>query len=50
MSYEYDPTDVLKIPQLLAENNEVYVKEKNEDFMTLLRSNGAKEANSHSDR
>jgi hypothetical protein len=27
--YEYDPTDVLKIPQLLAEaNNEVYVKEK----------------------
>jgi hypothetical protein len=25
MSYEYDPTDVLKIPQLLAEaNNEVY--------------------------
>jgi hypothetical protein len=28
----------------------VYVKEKNEDFMTLLRSNGAKEANSHSDR
>ncbi|MFB0909489.1 MAG: 1-acyl-sn-glycerol-3-phosphate acyltransferase, partial [Flavobacterium sp.] len=37
MSYEYDPTDVLKIPQLLAEaNNEVYIKEKNEDFMTLL--------------
>ena len=37
ISYEYDPTDVLKIPQLLAEtNNEVYVKEKNEDFMTLL--------------
>jgi 16S rRNA A1518/A1519 N6-dimethyltransferase RsmA/KsgA/DIM1 with predicted DNA glycosylase/AP lyase activity len=28
---------VLKIPQLIAEtNNEVYVKEKNEDFMTLL--------------
>jgi 1-acyl-sn-glycerol-3-phosphate acyltransferase len=37
ISYEYDPTDVLKIPQLIAEtNNEVYVKEKNEDFMTLL--------------
>lgn len=37
ISYEYDPTDVLKIPQLMAEaNNEVYVKEKNEDFMTLL--------------
>lgn len=37
ISYEYDPTDVLKIPQLLAEaNNETYIKEKNEDFMTLL--------------
>jgi hypothetical protein len=37
LSYEYDPTDVLKIPQLLAEaNNEIYIKEKNEDFMTLL--------------
>ncbi|EIA09812.1 1-acyl-sn-glycerol-3-phosphate acyltransferase [Flavobacterium frigoris] len=37
ISYEYDPTDVLKIPQLLAEaNKEIYIKEKNEDFMTLL--------------
>jgi 1-acyl-sn-glycerol-3-phosphate acyltransferase len=37
ISYEYDPTDVLKIPQLLAEaNNQVYIKEKNEDFQTLL--------------
>ena len=37
ISYEYDPTDALKMPQLMAEaNNEVYVKEKNEDFMTLL--------------
>jgi 1-acyl-sn-glycerol-3-phosphate acyltransferase len=37
ISYEYDPTDVLKIPQLLAEaNNELYIKDKNEDFMTLL--------------
>lgn len=37
ISYEYDPTDVLKIPQLLAEaNNQVYVKEENEDFMTIL--------------
>jgi hypothetical protein len=35
MSYEYDPTD--ENSSLLAEaNNEVYVKEKNEDFMTLL--------------
>ena len=37
ISYEYDPTDALKMPQLLAEaNNEVYIKEKNEDFKTLL--------------
>ena len=37
ISYEYDPTDALKMPQLLAEaNNEVYIKEKNEDFTTLL--------------
>ena len=37
ISYEYDPTDALKMPQLMAEaNNEVYVKEENEDFMTIL--------------
>jgi hypothetical protein len=37
ISYEYDPTDALKMPQLIAEaNNEVYVKAKNEDFNTLL--------------
>lgn len=37
ISYEYDPTDALKMPQLMAEmNNEIYIKEKNEDFTTLL--------------
>ncbi|MGV3460287.1 MAG: 1-acyl-sn-glycerol-3-phosphate acyltransferase [Flavobacterium sp.] len=37
ISYEYDPTDMLKMPQLVAEaNDEVYIKEKNEDFMTLI--------------
>jgi hypothetical protein len=37
ISYEYDPTDALKMPQLMAEaNNEKYIKEKNEDFITLL--------------
>jgi 1-acyl-sn-glycerol-3-phosphate acyltransferase len=37
ISYEYDPTDALKMPQLMAEaNDEVYTKEKNEDFNTLL--------------
>ncbi len=37
ISYEYDPTDALKIPQLMAEaNKQIYIKEKNEDFMTLM--------------
>lgn len=37
ISYEYDPTDILKIPQLLAKHNdEVYVKEKDEDFTTMM--------------
>lgn len=37
LSYEYDPTDALKMPQLLAEaKKEIYIKEKNEDFTTLL--------------
>jgi 1-acyl-sn-glycerol-3-phosphate acyltransferase len=37
ISYEYDPTDALKMPQLMAESKaEIYVKEKNEDFITLL--------------
>ena len=37
ISYEYDPTDALKVPQLMAEaNNEVYIKEKNEDFTNIL--------------
>jgi 1-acyl-sn-glycerol-3-phosphate acyltransferase len=37
ISYEYDPTDALKMPQLLAQvNQEVYVKQDNEDFNTIL--------------
>jgi 1-acyl-sn-glycerol-3-phosphate acyltransferase len=37
ISYEYDPTDALKMPQLLAEaKQEIYKKEKNEDFITLM--------------
>lgn len=37
ISYEYDPTDALKIPQLLAEaKGELYSKSKNEDFNTIL--------------
>src|SRR5690606_21997991 len=36
ISYEYDPTDLLKMPELMAKSRaEVYVKSKNEDFITL---------------
>lgn len=37
ISYEYDPTDSLKIPELIAKSKEEkYVKGENEDFITLL--------------
>ncbi|SHI47240.1 1-acyl-sn-glycerol-3-phosphate acyltransferase [Flavobacterium terrae] len=37
ISYEYDPTDALKMPQLMAEaNQEIYVKESNEDFNNII--------------
>ncbi|MCH7413948.1 1-acyl-sn-glycerol-3-phosphate acyltransferase [Belliella sp. R4-6] len=37
ISYEYDPTDVLKMPELLAKaKSETYIKGENEDFLTLL--------------
>ncbi|WP_428223544.1 1-acyl-sn-glycerol-3-phosphate acyltransferase [Flavobacterium sp.] len=37
ISYEYDPTDALKMPQLMAEaNNEIYKKSSNEDFNNIL--------------
>lgn len=36
ISYEYDPTDSLKIPELLANlKNEKYIKGENEDFNSL---------------
>ena len=39
ISYEYDPTDALKMPQLLAQaKDEVYIKEKNEDFIKILNT------------
>lgn len=37
ISYEYDPTDMLKVPQLLAKHrDEEYIKDKDEDFTTML--------------
>lgn len=38
ISYEYDPTDILKMPELLAKSrDEKYIKSENEDFLNLLR-------------
>lgn len=37
ISYEYDPTDALKMPQVMAKSkNEVYIKDEDEDFKTML--------------
>lgn len=36
ISYEYDPTDLLKMPELMAKSKaEEYIKSQNEDFITL---------------
>ncbi|MBD8082803.1 1-acyl-sn-glycerol-3-phosphate acyltransferase [Chryseobacterium caseinilyticum] len=38
ISYELDPTDVLKMPQLIAQSkNEKYIKADNEDFTSILQ-------------
>lgn len=38
ISYELDPTDVLKMPELLAKRQEkVYIKTANEDFNSILK-------------
>jgi 1-acyl-sn-glycerol-3-phosphate acyltransferase len=38
ISYEYDPTDLLKIPELMAKAKKVkYIKTNNEDFNSILQ-------------
>lgn len=38
ISYEYDPTDILKVPELLAKQAEQeYIKSENEDFNSILK-------------
>lgn len=38
MSYEFDPTDVLKMPEILAKRMETtYVKGANEDFASIIK-------------
>lgn len=37
ISYEYDPTDKLKMPQIMAQHQDIeYIKDKNEDFINLM--------------
>tara|TARA_Y100000815_G_scaffold273838_1_gene306176 strand:+ start:5607 stop:6737 length:1131 start_codon:yes stop_codon:yes gene_type:complete len=38
ISYEFDPTDVLKVPELVAKNLDIeYIKSNNEDFNSILQ-------------
>lgn len=38
ISYEFDPTDVLKMPELMAKRmEETYVKSANEDFKSIMK-------------
>lgn len=38
ISYEFDPTDILKVPELIAKSEDiVYIKSNNEDFNSILR-------------
>lgn len=38
ISYEFDPTDILKVPELVAKSEDVvYVKSNNEDFNSMMR-------------
>lgn len=38
ISYEFDPTDVLKMPEIMAKRmEETYVKSANEDFNSILQ-------------
>lgn len=48
ISYEYDPTDVLKMPELMAKaRQETYIKAENEDFNTLLNGIMGHKGNIH---
>ena len=38
ISYEFDPTDILKMPEILAKRMEtIYIKSANEDFTSILK-------------
>ncbi|HEA29284.1 MAG TPA: 1-acyl-sn-glycerol-3-phosphate acyltransferase [Leeuwenhoekiella sp.] len=38
ISYEFDPTDIFKVPELIAKSEDVeYIKSSNEDFNSIMR-------------
>jgi len=48
ISYEYDPTDILKVPELLAKQENVpYIKTENEDFNSILKGALGNKRNIH---
>ena len=48
ISYEFDPTDVLKMPELLAKRMEqIYIKSANEDFNSILKGALGKKGRIH---
>lgn len=48
ISYEFDPTDVLKMPELMAKHyDKEYVKSNNEDFNSILKGVAGKKKRIH---
>ncbi|MDG3583105.1 1-acyl-sn-glycerol-3-phosphate acyltransferase [Galbibacter pacificus] len=48
ISYEFDPTDVLKMPELMAKHHDIeYVKSSNEDFNSILKGATGKKKRIH---
>lgn len=48
ISYEYDPTDILKVPELIAkQENLPYIKTENEDFNSILKGALGNKRNIH---
>lgn len=48
ISYEYDPTDILKVPELIAkQENLPYIKTANEDFNSILKGALGNKRNIH---
>ncbi len=48
ISYEYDPTDILKVPELIAkQKNHLYIKTENEDFNSILKGALGNKRNIH---